>query len=288
LLAQFLPVNNATYARLFISRAVPNVKLKVRGGYTFRAAPMAFKQYSQNLPWVSCGTLVLSLFAANLTAAATVSPSSGTIVIGFVGGFVRHDNSIHREVQLVTRLREEYPAYMQARIFENRQGRQAHQEVLQLLDADHNGKLSDEEKRAARIVLYGHSWGASEAITTARSLEKDGIPVLLTIQVDSVSKFGEDDQLIPANVAQAVNFYQINGFLHGRRKILAVNRFRTEILGNFLFDYKTKQIKCDQFPWYAQIFMKPHIEIESDPAVWNQVEFLIRSKLPPLTSTSAN
>jgi hypothetical protein len=26
--------------------------------------------------------------------------------------------------------------------------------------------------------------------------------------------------------------------------------------------------------------MKPHIEIESDPRVWRQVERLIRSKLP--------
>jgi len=48
----------------------------------------------------------------------------------------------------------------------------------------------------------------------ARLLEKDGIPVLLTVQVDSVSK-GQDDKLISANVAQAINFYQIDGLLHG-------------------------------------------------------------------------
>jgi hypothetical protein len=235
--------------------------------------------------WVSTGIFVLSFLVSNLLmgreAAAPASPSSDVIVIGFVGGFVRHNNAVHREVQLAAHLRSEHPTGMEARIFENRQGRQAYQALLQLLDSDHSGTLSDEEKRAARIVLYGHSWGASEVVILARMLKKNGIPVLLTIQVDSVAKWGEDDRLIPANVAQAVNFYQLDGFLHGRRQIVAADRGRTQILGNFRLDYKTKQVNCDQYPWYAQIFMKPHIEIESDPAVWDQVESLIGSKLPP-------
>lgn len=149
-----------------------------------------------------------------------------------------------------------------------------------MLDTDDDGTLSAAEKVKARIVLYGHSWGASEAVTMARALEKDGIPVLLTVQVDSVSKFGENDKLIPANVAQAINFYQLDGLLHGQRKILAADPSRTRILGNFQLNYKAKPIKCDGYPWYARIFMKPHIEIESDPGVWNQVEALVRSKLP--------
>lgn len=217
---------------------------------------------------------------------SAASPSSRTIVIGFVGGFVRHTDAVHQEVQLLTHLKNEYASSIQARIFANRQGRQAHEAILQLLDADHNGTLSEEEKGAARIVLYGHSWGASEAITLARTLSKDRIPVLLTIQVDSVSKFGEDDRLIPANVAQAVNFFQRDGVLHGRPQIQAVDRLRTQILGNFQLNYRTKQINCSGYPWYAQLFMKPHIEIESDPAVWNRVESLIRSKLPPRAESS--
>ena len=104
--------------------------------------------------------------------------------------------------------------------------------------------------------------------------------MLLTIQVDSVSKPGKQARFIPANVAQAINFYQLNGLLHGRRQILAADPLRTEILGNFEFDYRTKPVNCDGYPWFAQIFMKPHIEIESDPIVWQQVESLIRSKLP--------
>jgi hypothetical protein len=219
-----------------------------------------------------------ALLALSFLAEAAPPPAA-VIVVGFVGGFVHHNDAVHKEVQMADRLRAQYPAAMQVKLFANHEGRQAYQSVLQSLDADENGILSDHEKKLARIVLYGHSWGASEAITLARALGKDGIPVLLTIQVDSVKKFGENDSLIPANVAQAVNFYQLNGFLHGRRQIQASDRLRTQILGNFQFDYKTQPVNCDGYPWYAQLFMKPHIEIESDPRVWNQVESLIRSKI---------
>ena len=65
-----------------------------------------------------------------------------------------------------------------------------------------------------------------------------------------------------------------------RREILAADRSRTQILGNYQMDYKTKRVNCDGFPWYAQVFMTSHIAIECDPIVWNQVESLIRSKLP--------
>jgi hypothetical protein len=204
---------------------------------------------------------------------------SAVIVIGFVGGFVHHFDTVHQEVQLANHLRKDYPSGLEVEIFENHLGRQAHQEIIRLLDADHDGKLSEDEKLKARIVLYGHSWGASEAVSMARMLQKDGVPVLLTIQVDSVSKLGTDDRSIPANVAQAVNFYQLDGLLHGQRQIVAADPSHTRILGNFQFDYKTKPVNTDGYPWYARIFMKPHIEIESDPLVWNRVECLIRSQI---------
>src|SRR5580700_1586512 len=228
------------------------------------------------------GPLVAMPVSAD-TPARTVAeqPPPLLIVIGFVGGFVRHDNAGHQEVQLAARLRQHYPSGLEVRIFENHLGGQAHQEILRLLDAGHTGMLSAAERLKARIVLYGHSWGASEAVAMARILERDSVPVSLTIQVDSVSKPGQDDKLIPANVAQAINFYQLNGFLHGRRKIVAADPLHTEILGNVQLDYKSSPINCDGYPWYAQIFMKPHIEIESDPGVWDRIESLIRSKLPP-------
>jgi hypothetical protein len=200
-------------------------------------------------------------------------------VIGFVGGFVRHDDRVHTEVQLVKRLREEYASSAFVASFENHRGKDAYQAVLHLLDLNSDGKLSPEEKQNAHIIIFGHSWGASETVELARQLEKDGIPVVLTIQVDSVSKMGENDAVIPANVAQAANFYQLDGMLHGQPQIRAANPARTRILGNFRSDYKTKPLSCGQYPWWDRVFMKPHIQIECDPAVWNQVESLIRSNL---------
>ena len=93
----------------------------------------------------------------------------------------------------------------------------------------------------------------------------------------SISGFFLSNFIVPA---QAVNFYHPNGLLHSRREIQAADRSRTEILGTYRVDYKTKRVNCDGFPWYAQMFMSSHIEIECDPNVWGQVESLIRSKLP--------
>jgi hypothetical protein len=210
---------------------------------------------------------------------AGVSSTSTVIVIGFVGGFVHHDDRVHTEVQLIQRLREGYDSSAYVEMFENHRGKDAHRAVLRLLDANSDGKLSSEEKQNARIIIFGHSWGASETVELARQLEKDGIPVVLTIQVDSVSKIGENDAIIPANVALAANFYQLDGMLHGQPQIRAANPARTHILGNFRSDYKTKPFSCGQYPWWDRIFMKPHIQIECDPAVWSQVESLIRSNL---------
>ncbi len=206
--------------------------------------------------------------------------ASTPIVIGFVGGFVKQNNSIHSEVQLATRLRSDYASGVAVRMFRNRQGEQARREILRLLDSDHDGTLSPAEKAAARISIYGHSWGASETVTLARALGEMGIPVLLAVLVDSVRKPGQNNQIIPPNVAQAINFYQLNGMLHGLTQIRAADAARTQILGNVQIDYKTSPVDCAAYPWYARLFMRPHIEIESDPSVWRRVEALIRSKLP--------
>jgi hypothetical protein len=233
--------------------------------------------------------VLLLIFSLLLVSAEASSRSPATpagapsaravIVIGFVGGFVHHDDRVHTEVQLIQRLREEYASGAYVEMFENHRGKDAHQAILKLLRTSHDGALSPEEKRNARIIIFGHSWGASETVELARQLEKDGIPVVLTIQVDSVSKIGENDAIIPANVSQAANFYQLDGMLHGQPQIRAANPARTRILGNFRSDYKTKPFSCGQYPWWDRVFMKPHIQIECDPAVWSQVESLIRSNV---------
>ncbi len=221
------------------------------------------------------------IIPAHPVLANEASTEPPAIVIGFVGGFIKHDNPVHSEVQLAARLRKEYPTGVDVETFESYRGKQAHQKILKLLDAHHDGILTVEEKQNARIILYGHSWGGSESVTLARALEKDGIPVLLTLQVDSISRPGSNDTIIPANVAQAANFYQLHGLLRGHHDIRAADPARTRIIGNFQFDYETSPLKCSEYPWYDRIFVKPHTQIECDPIVWNQVESLIRSNLPP-------
>jgi len=239
--------------------------------------------------------LTLSLFLASRCVASVPPAAEPTapkvppvIVIGFVGGFVKHDNAVHSEVQLAARLRQDYPSGVQVEVFENHRREKAHERILRVLDMDKDGALTAEEKQQARIIIYGHSWGASETVALARELQKDGIPVLLTIQVDSISKSSQNDMMIPANVSQAANFYQPNGWLRGRPEIRPTDAARTQIIGNFRFDYKALPVSCPFYPWFDRLFMKSHVEIECDPRVWNQVESLIRANLPsPSKSVSA-
>ncbi len=214
--------------------------------------------------------------------------ASQAMVIGFVGGFVKHDAHAHSTVQVVEHLRNQQREGVYVQSFANRQRDQAYKEILRRLDRDNDGTLSSEEKHDARIVIFGHSWGASETVTLARKLERDGIPVLLTIQVDSVAKIGENDSLIPANVGQAINFYQPDGIVHGRPQIRAADPVHTEILGNFRYDYKASPVSCEGYPWFDRILVKAHTEIECDPKVWSQVESLIHSKLSPETPATAS
>jgi pimeloyl-ACP methyl ester carboxylesterase len=160
--------------------------------------------------------------------------------------------------------------------------------VLKLLDTNHDGILTPDEKQNAQIIIYGHSWGGSEAIALARGLEKYGVPVLLTIQIDSVTKLHQNDSIIPANVAQAANFYQANGRMHGQAKIVAADPTLTKIIGNFEFDYAGKPYNCHGYPWYDRVFGKAHTQIECDSAVWAQAEDLIRMDLPAVTPPTAN
>jgi hypothetical protein len=107
-----------------------------------------------------------------------------------------------------------------------------------------NGTLTLAEKQSARIIIFGHSRGGSEAITLAPDLGNDLIPVLLTIQVDSISKGHQDEKVIPSNVAQAANFYQPNGLMHGQPRIRAADPARTKIIGDFQSDCTVSTYDC--------------------------------------------
>jgi pimeloyl-ACP methyl ester carboxylesterase len=223
--------------------------------------------------------------ATSPPAETTAVPSS--IVIGFVGGFVRHDNQHHGPVKLAEQIRRTVPKDTYVRVFENRHRKPAYEAILRLLDTDHDGNLSTEEKARARIILFGHSWGASAAVLLARDLRREGVPVLLTVQVDSVAKVWQNDAVIPDNVAEAVNFYQPHGILHGRPRIMAADPAKTEILGNYRTDYQKEPVACRQTSWFERTFTPDHMQSECDPHVWSQIESLVRQRLVSPTTAAA-
>jgi hypothetical protein len=229
---------------------------------------------------------VLTASAAGAQPVPVQTTATQTLVIGFLGGFVRHDDAVHTTVQVAQSLQKAYPNGIRVETFENRRMCDAHALILHQLGSDRAAGLTAEQKRGARIILYGHSWGASAVVALARQLKADGIPVLLTIQVDSVAKSGQNDAVIPDNVRQAANFYQDKGFVRGQQKIMAADPALTRILGNFYVDYSAKPIACPAYPWYTRIFMRSHIEIECDQHVWQRVEDLIREQLPSVSAAA--
>lgn len=201
------------------------------------------------------------------------------IVVGFVGGFVHPDDTRHVEVQLAQKLSAAYSDRVHAQVFDNHHRKQARQAILQWLDRNRDGNLSDGEKSASRIILYGHSWGAAAVISLARELERQNIPVLLTVQVDSITKPGQNDRMVPANVTKAANFYQTRGLLHGQSRIVAADPQRTEIVGEHRVDYDKLPAECGSYPWADRHLFKGHTAIECDPQVWSQVRDLIDQSL---------
>jgi len=247
---------------------------------SFRASVVTFTILAATMPLPSRAE-----DAAPLRSEPTAAASS--IVIGFVGGFVGHDNPHHGPVQLAQQIQRIVPKDTYVRVFENRRRKQAYEAVLHLLDTNRDGVLSVEEKSRAHIILFGHSWGAAAAVLLARDLRREGIPVLLTVQVDSVAKVWQNDSVIPDNVTEAVNFYQPHGIIHGRRQITAADPTRTEILGNYLVDYKKNPVQCPGASWADRFFTPDHMQSECDPHLWSQIETMVRQRLASSYASSA-
>lgn len=178
------------------------------------------------------------------------------------------------------------PAGGSIQIFENRHRRAAYKSILRLLDSNHDGILSSQEKSQAHIILFGHSWGASAVVMLSRELDRAGIPVLLTVQVDSVEKPWQSDRIIPDNVAEAVNFYQPHGLIHGRPQIVAADDSKTQILGNYRFDYQKNPVQCQGASWIQHVFTPSHMQSDCDPHLWSQVEGLVRQRMQPELTTA--
>lgn len=222
----------------------------------------------------------IALFAAavcrsqnfsDFTTPLPLAPGN-TLVIGFLGGWERWNDG-HRGVRkLALKLREE--AGVNAETISNHKQELAIKLIRAAFDWNHNGRLDTEERAGARIILYGQSMGGAAVVKVARRLRTLGIPVLLTVQVDSV---GRSDGVIPSNVIAAANLFQHDGPpIMGRERIRAADPSRTRILGNFQYRYWFKEVDTSDATWARKTLGGAHARMELDPEVWAHVERLIR------------
>lgn len=226
----------------------------------------------------SLSFVLLGLFASssqrweNFTVPTPIA-AEDTLIIGFHGGRDAWDNQKVGVGKMAVRLRELKLPGTHVQTVENTKRDLALRFVKVALDRNHDGKLDESERHSARIILYGESFGGAAVVKFARQLQEIDIPVLLTVQVDSV---GRNDEVIPSNVKAAANLYQRSGkVIRGPKAIRAQDPNRTEILGSFRYDYSDSTIDISDLPWHKTFLRRDHVRMDRDPRVWQRVEELI-------------
>jgi hypothetical protein len=193
-----------------------------------------------------------------------------TLVIGFLGGRESWDNDKRGVRKLALKLRAMQLPGVYVETVENTKRPVALALVRNAVDRDRSGQLDQHERASARIIVYGQSFGGAAVVKFARELDALGLPILLTVQVDSV---GRGDAVIPANVARAANLFQRDGFtIRGEREIRAADPRKTTILGNYRFTYRGKNIDLSEVSWFKRLLQRAHTKMDFDPEVWGLVE----------------
>ena len=176
----------------------------------------------------------------------TPLPKQHFLILGFLGGWKPWDSRHSGVRKLALRLRRMNLPGVSVETVENKKRDLAIELILRSLDRDGDGKASPEERTGARLILYGQSFGGAAVVKLARQLQAMCIPVLLTIQIDSV---GRSDSVIPPNVLRAANFFQQNGiFIRGESEIRAADSARTEIIA-----------------WWKRLFSTDHAKMTGTP-----------------------
>ncbi len=203
----------------------------------------------------------------------TPLPKGAALILGIMGGREPWNNDQRGVRRLALKLRKIAPESLHVETVENKKRQLAVELIRNCLDRDQDHSLSRSERRSIHLILYGQSFGGAAVLKLARQLRALDVPVLLTVQVDSV---GRDDSLIPENVAFAANLFQKNGFfIRGEPEIRASDQSHTMILGNYEFDYRDKPIDLSGVSWFKKVFRTAHTKMDHDPAVWDKVEALI-------------
>ena len=235
-------------------------------------------------PAILC-LLVLSLSAAGCVLAHGQAYESFTtpvpleagdcLVLGFQGGVEAWDSQNRGVTMLALELRAREVPGLRVETVENRKRDLALQLIRRAFDRNGDATLDEQERRSVRLIVYGVSFGGAAVVKLARQLHAMDIPVLLTVQVDSV---GRGDAVIPPNVAAAANLFQSNGrVIRGEPAIRAEDPASTTILGSFRFDYRDREIDLSGVSWHKRLFRVAHAKMGVDPAVWDMVEKLVLS-----------
>lgn len=209
----------------------------------------------------------------------TLTPihEKNVLVMGILGGNERWDDDTRGIRQLALKLSTMDFPDVNVETLENRKLDLAMELIHNAFDRNLDRQLDDYERASARLILFGHSLGGSAAIKLSRRLKEMDVPVLLTVQVDSV---GLKDHIVPSNVLRAANLFQQNGWiLKGERKIEAEDPTSTTIIDNIEFDYRNRGVDMSGVPLERRLFSVPHSKMDAEPEVWSIVEEMIITEI---------
>jgi hypothetical protein len=199
------------------------------------------------------------------------APPGSLIVVGFLGAWEVWDNPKRSVRKLALKLRDMKLPGVYVETAGNHSREQVRRFLKRALDQNGDGTIDAREAGQVGIVLYGQSFGGAAAVMLARELKKWNVPVLLTVQVDSI---GRDDEVISANVRRALNLYQRDpGSIWGENQIRAEDPAKTQILANQRFIYLFRfDIDMSDYPKAARKAPVAHWKMDNDPVVWGIVE----------------
>jgi pimeloyl-ACP methyl ester carboxylesterase len=200
-----------------------------------------------------------------------------TLVLGIVGGWERWDNPARsiRRTAIAIKRRELKGIWIET--VENHKLPLAERLIHEAFDFNRDGKLSPDEAKQARVVLFGQSLGGRAVLRLTRTLNDWGVPVRLAAIVDA---YGKDSYLVPPNVHSAANWFQRDQLLvKGAPSLRAEDPSRTRILFNRRLSYRgrERQPEIDEQSRLQTLFLGAHLVMEFDMPLWREVEQMIIS-----------
>jgi len=154
------------------------------------------------------------------------------VVVGYTGGLETATTSASGIVWIRDRLRSLNLPDLCVHTFSAYNWTHGYRWVRSEFGAENDAGLTqDVIRHGPKVVIYGHSFGGWATVSLARRLGRAGIPIEMTVQMDSI---GITDRTLPLNVRESANFYERNTpILYARGTIRAQDPSRTRILDNF-------------------------------------------------------